>query len=98
MRLWGLCNWKKIGLFYHEVIYLTPGLLTPDGMHPSQRGKRVLAQELERLVDRDLIAWKGTNPGLPVMNNEMMQQNLRKQALSGSFQQLQEVLATMQHT
>lgn len=29
-------------------------LLTSDGIHSSQRGKRAFAQELVRLIDRDL--------------------------------------------
>jgi len=34
--------------------FLTTGLLAPDGIHLSQRGKRVFAQELAGLIDRAL--------------------------------------------
>jgi len=35
-------------------IYLLPGLMSAVGFHVSQRGKRILAQELASLVERAL--------------------------------------------
>jgi len=34
--------------------YSAPGLLASDGLHLSQRGKRVFTQELAGLIDRAL--------------------------------------------
>ena len=40
--------------FDNGMAYTAPGLLALDGIHPSQRGKRVFAQELVGLIDRAL--------------------------------------------
>jgi len=40
--------------FYHGAVYLAPGLMAADVSHLSQRGKRILAQELAGLFERAL--------------------------------------------
>ena len=52
----GWCKHKNFGFFDHGVVYSAPGLRSADGYHLSQRGKRILAQELLglALVERSL--------------------------------------------
>jgi len=50
----GCCKRKNLGFFDHGVVYVAPGLRSADGYHLSQRGKRILAQELAGLVERSL--------------------------------------------
>ena len=45
------CHWWNFGVFDHGLIYTAPGLLVTDRVHLSQRGKRILAQELAGLID-----------------------------------------------
>ena len=52
LRAW--CNWQNFGFFDHGLVYMTPGLLVMDGVCLSQRGKRIFAQELARLIERAL--------------------------------------------
>ncbi|PKU42583.1 hypothetical protein llap_7114 [Limosa lapponica baueri] len=52
-----LCNWcyqQGFGFTDHSLIYRTPGLLEYDGKALSRKGKRVLGQELAKLMDRAL--------------------------------------------
>jgi len=42
------------GFFDNGMAYTAPGLLTLDGIHLSQRGKRVFVQELVELFGRAL--------------------------------------------
>lgn len=62
------------------MVYLTVGVLIPEGMHFLQNGKRFLAQELAGLIDRALN-WIGRQerikPRLPVISDGMAHQNLR---------------------
>lgn len=92
-RIWGFFN--------RGVIYTMPGLLTADGMHLSQRGKRVFAQELEGLTDRTLN-WtamrKGKRPDLPLINNGEGHESLREYVLVRFFSLLQGVLSAMRCT
>ena len=56
VNLW-LRNWcyrQGFGFFNHGLVYRTPELLASDGMHLSQRGKRILGQELAGLIERAL--------------------------------------------
>ena len=39
------------GFFSNGVAYMAPGLLVSDGIHLSQRGKRIFAHKLARLID-----------------------------------------------
>jgi len=48
------CKCKNLGFFDHGVVYSAPGLRSTDGYHLSQRGQRILAQELAGLVERSL--------------------------------------------
>lgn len=48
------CLRQGFGFFNHELLYETPGLLVAGGIHQSQRGKKVLGQELAGLIDRAL--------------------------------------------
>ena len=50
----GWCKHKNLGFFDHVAVYSAPGLRSADGYHLSQRGKRILAQELVGLVERSL--------------------------------------------
>jgi len=45
------CHRRDFGFFDHGLVYTTPGLLATDRVHISQRGKRILAQELAGLID-----------------------------------------------
>ena len=44
LRAW--CHQQSLGFFDLGSVYITPGLLVTDGLHLSQKGKRILAQEL----------------------------------------------------
>jgi len=44
----------QLWLFDNGLAYTAPGLLTLDGIHLSQRGKRIFAQELAGLIGRVL--------------------------------------------
>ena len=48
------CNQQNVGFFDHGKVYVTPGLLSPDGMCLPERGVRILAQELAGLIVRAL--------------------------------------------
>lgn len=48
--LWDWCNRQNFGFVNHGKAYATMGLLVPDGMRLSQRGKRIFAQELAGLT------------------------------------------------
>ena len=50
----GWCKRKNLGFFDHGAVYSAPGMRSADGYHLSQRGKRILAQELAGLVERSL--------------------------------------------
>ena len=50
----GWCKHKNLGFFDHGAVYSAPGLRSADGYHLSQRGKRILAQELAGLAERSL--------------------------------------------
>lgn len=50
--LQGWCNQTKFGFFDHGMVYSTSSLLIFDGMPLSQRGIRVLAREVEGLINR----------------------------------------------
>ncbi|KGL92569.1 hypothetical protein N301_03553, partial [Charadrius vociferus] len=52
LRDW--CYRQGFGFFNHRLPYETPGLLVAGGMSLSQRGKRILGQELAGLIDRAL--------------------------------------------
>lgn len=52
LRDW--CNWHTFGFVDHGKVYVTLGLLAPDEMHLSQKGKRIFAQELAGLIGRAL--------------------------------------------
>ena len=56
MNLWlqDWCYRQGFGFFNHGLVYKTPDILALDGMHLSQRGKRILGQELSGLIDRAL--------------------------------------------
>ncbi|KAK4813943.1 hypothetical protein QYF61_003013 [Mycteria americana] len=43
-----------LGFFDNGMAYTAPGLLASDGIHLSQRGKRIFAQELAALINRAL--------------------------------------------
>ena len=45
------CHQQNSGVFDHGSVYMAPGLLATDGVHLSQRGKRIFAQELAGLVE-----------------------------------------------
>ncbi|TRZ06778.1 hypothetical protein HGM15179_020329 [Zosterops borbonicus] len=50
----GLKVWRRqqnFGFFDHEETFMAPGLLEPDGLHLSVKGKRVLAHELAELIE-----------------------------------------------
>jgi len=48
------CHQWDSGFLDHMLLYMTPGLLVADSVHLSQRGKRILVQELARLTERAL--------------------------------------------
>jgi len=48
------CHWWNFGFFDHGKVYLAPDLLATDGVWLSERGKRILAQELAVLIKRAL--------------------------------------------
>ena len=50
----GWCHLQNFGFFDNRMAYTAPGLLALDGIHLSQRGKRVFAHELAGLIDRAL--------------------------------------------
>ena len=52
--LWNWFNQQNFGFVDHGKVYATPGLLAPDGMCLSQRGKRIFAHELAGLIDKAL--------------------------------------------
>jgi len=52
-----LCIWclhHSFGFFDNGMAYTAPGLLVSDGIHLSQRGKKVFDHKLAGLVDRAL--------------------------------------------
>jgi len=48
------CHRQNLGFFDHVSVYMAPGLLATDGVPMSQKGKRILDQELTGLIDRAL--------------------------------------------
>ena len=50
----GWCHRRNFGFFDHGAVYLAPGLMAADGVHPGERWKRIPAQELLGLIDRAL--------------------------------------------
>ena len=50
----GWCQGQNLGVFDNEMVYKALGLLASDGIHLSQRGKRVFAHKLAGLIDRAL--------------------------------------------
>ncbi|KFU84659.1 hypothetical protein M959_03165, partial [Chaetura pelagica] len=52
LRDW--CHSQGFGFFDHGMLYEAPGLMVAGGMHLSQRGKRLLGQDLAGLIDRAL--------------------------------------------
>jgi len=48
------CHRQNVGFFDLGSVSMAPGLLETDGVHLSQKGKRILAQELAGLIDRTL--------------------------------------------
>lgn len=52
--LWDWCHWQNFVFFNHGLLYTSPGLLTSNGMHLSQKGKRVFVQGVARQIDRTL--------------------------------------------
>jgi len=48
------CHSQNLGFFDDKSVYMAPGLLATDGVYLSQKGKRILAQELAGLIDRAL--------------------------------------------
>ena len=52
LRRW--CHRYSFGVLDNGMAYRAPGLLKSDGIHLSQRGERVFAQELAWLMDRAL--------------------------------------------
>jgi len=52
LRGWG--HWWSIDFFDHGEVYTAPGLLAMAEVLLSQRGKRILAHELVRLIERAL--------------------------------------------
>ena len=53
LRDW--CHQSNFGFFDHGEVYTAPGLLATDGVQLSQRGKNILAHELEGLIKKALI-------------------------------------------
>lgn len=56
MNKWlrGWCRARNFGFFDHGAVYLASGLLSVHGTHLSQRGQRILTQELVELIKRAL--------------------------------------------
>ena len=56
MNLWlqDWCYRQGFRFFNHGLVCRMPDILALDGMHLSQRGKRILGQELAGLIDRTL--------------------------------------------
>jgi len=52
LRDW--CHQSNFGFFDHGEVYTALGLLVTDGVQLSQWGKRILAHELIRLIERAL--------------------------------------------
>ncbi|GAB0192604.1 hypothetical protein GRJ2_001725700 [Grus japonensis] len=52
--LHGWCQRHNFEFFDNGTAYTAPGLMNPDGIHLSQKGKRIFAQELAGLIDRAL--------------------------------------------
>ncbi|GAB0192579.1 hypothetical protein GRJ2_001723200 [Grus japonensis] len=52
--LCGWCQRHNFEFFDNGTAYTAPGLMNSDRIHLSQRGKRIFAQELARLIDRAL--------------------------------------------
>ncbi|GAB0205185.1 hypothetical protein GRJ2_002984100 [Grus japonensis] len=50
----GWCQRHNFGFFDNGAAYTAPGLMNPDGIHLSQRGKRIFAQELAGFIERAL--------------------------------------------
>ena len=48
------CHQQNLVFFHHGSVYTTLGLLATGGVHLSQRGKRIFAQELAGLIERAL--------------------------------------------
>jgi len=48
------CHRQNLGFFDLGSVYVAPGLLATEGVHLLQKGKRILAQELTRLIYRAL--------------------------------------------
>jgi len=48
------CQRQNLGFFHHGSVYMAAGMLATDGVRLSQKGKRILAQYLARLIDRAL--------------------------------------------
>nr|XP_010304339.1 PREDICTED: suppression of tumorigenicity 5 protein-like [Balearica regulorum gibbericeps] len=49
--LHGWCRCHNFGFFDNGAAYMAPGLMSADGIHLSQRGKRIFVQELAGLID-----------------------------------------------
>lgn len=95
-----LVSQEKLWVLW-QLNFWTPVLLTLDGLHLSQSGKRALAQKLAGLIGRALH-WLGREkrkiPGSPVIISGTVCQNLRKWTLMGYLDLLHEVLATKYNT
>jgi len=53
LRDWWCCRWN-FRIFDHGEAHMATGLLVTDGVQLSQRGKRILSQELSGLIERAL--------------------------------------------
>lgn len=79
--------------------YAAPGMLASGGIHPSQQGRRVFAQEVAELTGRALhwMGWgRRTVPGLSLANWDEMQRSEGQGAGKGPLP-LSAVLATLGH-
>lgn len=90
---------KMLGFFECGMIYSIPGLLTPDRISLSQKGKGVLAQELAGLFDRTLV-WKGERENTRLASNEQWDcaPKLEERSSNGITQSASQLLATKYHT
>lgn len=52
--LHGWCHCQHFGGFDNAMAYAAPGMLASGGIHPSQQGRRVFAQEVAGLTGRAL--------------------------------------------
>ncbi|GAB0204069.1 mitochondrial enolase superfamily member 1 [Grus japonensis] len=52
------CHCHNFGFFNNGMAYMAPGLMNSDGIHLSQRGKRVFAQELVGFIESFKLALK----------------------------------------